>query len=201
MSPADPPACHPVGTTAVVLSMLCLPIAVGLPGSLEHTPVVCLALTHVPTDQSAPSIRPALVPVNCLADSTHSLDPLPFLGLQHALFHCRFPYVKCLADNMHSLDHKADECAKGQSWDAAQISGCANGAWTCGGCWGCRLAGGQSWGGACISAWAINASLREVKAAGVGACCKGYTCLAVVSCPLISARLQPAAPAASTVAI
>ncbi|KAI7839599.1 hypothetical protein COHA_006666 [Chlorella ohadii] len=38
-----------------------------------------------------------------------------------------FPYVRCLADNMHSLDHKADECATGQSWDAAQISGCANG--------------------------------------------------------------------------
>lgn len=41
----------------------------------------------------------------------------------------RFPYVKCLADNMHSLDHKADECASGQKWEAAEISGCANGAW------------------------------------------------------------------------
>lgn len=40
----------------------------------------------------------------------------------------RFPYVRCLADNMHSLDHKADECAAGQKWEAAQISGCANGA-------------------------------------------------------------------------
>ena len=28
---------------------------------------------------------------------------------------------------MHSLEHKADECATGQGWDAAQISGCANG--------------------------------------------------------------------------